>query len=34
MESLRRFWQSPKYGELKILRTGAASVDAWALPAQ
>lgn len=33
MEALRAFWQSPEYAEVKLLRAGAARIDAWAVPA-
>ena len=32
MDDIRRFWQSPEYGEVKKLREGAAVLDAWAVP--
>lgn len=34
MDALRGFWNSPQYAALKMLRAGAARVDAWAVPAQ
>jgi uncharacterized protein (DUF1330 family) len=32
MDAIRTFWRSPEYGALKVLRAGAATVDAWAVP--
>lgn len=34
MEALRGFWNSPQYARLKILRAGAARIEAWAVPAR
>ena len=32
-EAIRRFWNSPEYAKVKPLRTNAAEVDAWIVPA-
>jgi uncharacterized protein (DUF1330 family) len=32
--ALRTFWRSREYADIKPLRTGAADVEVWAVPAQ
>ena len=34
MDAIRGFWNSREYGEVKKIREGAASIDAWAVPAK
>ena len=34
MAAIQSFWHSPQYEKVKALREGAASIDAWAVPAQ
>ncbi len=32
MEAIRAFWDSPRYGAMKELRRGAATLNVWAVP--
>lgn len=32
MRSIRAFWDSPEYAQIKALRQGAAQLDVWAIP--
>lgn len=32
MQSIRAFWGSPEYAQVKALREGAAVLDVWAIP--
>ena len=32
MEAVRAFWNSPEYGPVKELRSGAAQLEVWAIP--
>jgi len=34
MDAIRRFWNSPEYEKVKLLRKDAARIDVWAVPAQ
>ncbi len=32
MEAIRRFWNSPEYAKVKLLRENAAEIDVWPVP--
>lgn len=32
MQSIRAFWDSREYAQIKVLRSGAAQLDVWAIP--
>ena len=34
MQAIHSFWHSPEYSKVKQIRQGAATIDAWAVPAQ
>ena len=34
IDAIRRFWNSPEYEKVKLLRKDAARIDVWAVPAQ